>query len=109
MSREDVRDGVALTRKGGTCVLTGMTSQLTHSVKIDLQDFILMNKNLAGTVFGSCNPKADIYRLAKLYQTGQLLLDEMITRKYRLDDINEAYTDLLNGEIIRGVIDFGVQ
>ena len=47
MSREDVRDGVALTRKGGTCVLTGMTSQLTQSVKINLQDFILMNKTLA--------------------------------------------------------------
>ncbi|MGA8544878.1 MAG: Zn-dependent alcohol dehydrogenase [Mycobacterium sp.] len=105
---EDVRDAVKLTRKGGTCVLTGMTSQLTHSVKIDLQDFILMNKTLAGTIFGSCNARADIYRLARLYQTGQLLLDEMITKRYRLDDINDAYADLLNGEIVRGVIDFGV-
>jgi NDMA-dependent alcohol dehydrogenase len=104
---EDVRDAVKLTRKGGTCVLTGMTSQLTHSVKIDLQDFILMNKTLAGTIFGSCNPKSDIFRLARLYETGQLLLDEMITRRYRLDDINDAYADLLNGEIVRGVIDFG--
>jgi Zn-dependent alcohol dehydrogenase len=108
MSREDVRDGVALTRKGGTCVLTGMTSQLTQSVKINLQDFILMNKTLAGTIFGSCNPKADIDRLAKLYQSGQLLLDEMITKRYRLDDINDAYADLLNGEIVRGIIDFAV-
>jgi alcohol dehydrogenase len=32
----------------------------------------------------------------------------MITRRYRLDDINEGYADLLNGEIIRGVIDFGL-
>lgn len=108
ISAEDVRDALRLTRKGGTCVLTGMSSQTTRSIKIDLQDFILMNKTLAGTVFGSCNPKADISRLAKLYETGQLLLDEMITRRYRLDDINDAYADLLNGEIIRGVIDFGV-
>ncbi|WAJ43829.1 Zn-dependent alcohol dehydrogenase [Mycobacterium sp. Aquia_216] len=106
---EDVRDAVRLTRKGGTCVLTGMTSQLTSSVKIDLQDFILSNKSLAGTVFGSCNPKADIFRLARLYQTGQLLLDEMITRRYRLEDINEAYDDLLNGKIVRGIIDFGIE
>ena len=105
---DDVRDALRLTRKGGTCVLTGMTSQLTRSVAIDLQDFILMNKSLAGTVFGSCNPKADIVRLARLYQTGRLQLDEMITRRYRLDDINEAYADLLNGEIIRGIIDFGI-
>ncbi|EUA75261.1 zinc-binding dehydrogenase family protein [Mycobacterium xenopi 4042] len=104
----DVRDALELTRKGGTCVLTGMTSQLTRSVNLNLQDFILMNKTLAGTVFGSCNPKADIARLAKLYQTGQLQLDEMITKRYRLDDINDAYADLLNGEIIRGVIDFGI-
>ena len=105
---DDVRDALKLTRKGGTCVLTGMTSQLTRSVNIDLQEFILMNKTLAGTIFGSCNPKADIFRLARLYQTGQLQLDEMITRRYRLEDINQAYEDLRNGEIIRGIIDFGI-
>lgn len=109
ITAEDVRDAVRLTRKGGTCVLTGMTSQLTSSVKIDLQEFILSNKSLAGTVFGSCNPKADVFRLARLYQTGQLLLDEMITRRYRLDDINEAYDDLRNGKIVRGIIDFGIK
>jgi NDMA-dependent alcohol dehydrogenase len=109
ITAEDVRDAVKLTRKGGTCVLTGMTSQLTSSVKIDLQEFILMNKSLAGTVFGSCNPKSDIFRLARLYQTGQLLLDEMITRRYPLDDINDAYDDLRNGKIVRGIIDFGIE
>jgi Zn-dependent alcohol dehydrogenase len=108
ITADDVRDAVKLTRKGGTCVLTGMTSQLTRSVNIDLQDFILMNKTLAGTIFGSCNPKSDIFRLARLYQTGQLQLDEMITRRYRLDDINNAYDDLRNGKIIRGIIDFGI-
>jgi NDMA-dependent alcohol dehydrogenase len=105
---KDVREALLLTRKGGTCVLTGMTSQLTRKVYIDLQDFILMNKSLAGTVFGSCNPRADIARLAGLYQTGQLLLDEMITKRYRLDDINDAYRDLLNGEIVRGILDFSL-
>ncbi|HEY1442641.1 MAG TPA: zinc-binding dehydrogenase, partial [Mycobacterium sp.] len=108
ITADDVRDAVKLTRKGGTCVLTGMTSQLTRSVNIDLQNFILMNKTLAGTIFGSCNPKSDIFRLARLYQTGQLQLDEMITRRYRLDDINNAYDDLRNGKIIRGIIDFGI-
>ena len=103
---DDVDAALKLTRKGGTCVLTGMTSQTTRSIKIDLQQLILWNKNLVGTVFGSCNPKADIARLATLYHAGQLYLDEMITKRYRLDDINDAYADLLNGEIIRGVIDF---
>lgn len=105
---EDVNAYLKLTRKGGTCVLTGMTAQTTRSVKIALQDFILWNKNLVGTVFGSCNPRADIDRLASLYTSGRLQLDEMITRRYRLDDINAAYEDLLNGEIIRGVIDYAL-
>src|ERR1700730_17217271 len=108
INADDVRSALRLTRKGGTCVLTGMTAQTTRGIKFDLQDFILMNKNLAGTVFGSCNPKADIYKFARLYQTGQLLLDEMITKRYPLDDINDAYADLLNGELVRGVIDFGI-
>jgi NDMA-dependent alcohol dehydrogenase len=108
ISGDDVHAAIKLIRKGGTCVLTGMTPQTTRSIKIALQDFILWNKNLVGTVFGSCNPRADIPRFARMYDAGQLRLDEMITRRYPLSDINDAYNDLLNGEIIRGVIDFGV-
>ena len=67
-----------------------------------------MNKTLCGTVFGSCNPKSDIPLLAALYESGQLLLDEMVTKRYRLDEINEAYADKAAGELIRGVIDFGM-
>jgi NDMA-dependent alcohol dehydrogenase len=108
ITADDVRSALQLTRKGGTCVLVGLAALTTRSIKIDLQDFILMNKTLAGTLFGSCNPNADISRLARLYETGQLLLDEMVTKRYRLEDINDAFSDLLNGKIIRGIIDFGI-
>ena len=108
ISGGDVQAALSLTRKGGTCVLTGMTEQTTSSIAINLQEFILWNKNLVGTVYGSCNPRVDVARFARLYEAGLLQLDEMITRRYRLDDINEGYADLLNGEIIRGVIDFGL-
>ncbi|OBH93407.1 Zn-dependent alcohol dehydrogenase [Mycobacterium sp. E2733] len=104
----DVGTALALTRKGGTCVLTGLPAPATASIDVALQDFILMNKTLCGTVFGSCNPKSDIALLATLYESGQLLLDEMITKRYRLDDINDAYADLVGGRLIRGVIDFGL-
>lgn len=104
----DVGAALALTRKGGTCVLTGLPAPATHSIGVALQDFILMNKTLCGTVFGSCNPRSDVALLATLYESGQLLLDEMITRRYRLDDINDAYADLAAGRLIRGVIDFGL-
>ncbi len=104
----DVAAALALTRKGGTCVLTGLPAPALGSIDMALQDFILMNKTLCGTVFGSCNPKSDIALLATLYTSGRLLLDEMITRRYRLDDINDAYADLTSGRLIRGVIDFGI-
>jgi NDMA-dependent alcohol dehydrogenase len=108
ISGEDVQAALSLTRKGGTCVLTGMTKQTTMSVAMNLQEFILWNKSLVGTVYGSCNPRVDVARFARLYEAGLLQLDEMITRRYRLDDINQGYRDQLNGEIIRGVIDFGL-
>jgi Zn-dependent alcohol dehydrogenase len=104
----DVWTAVELTRKGGTCVLTGLPSAGSDSIDVTLQDFILMNKTLCGTVFGSCNPRSDISLLASLYESGQLLLDEMITKRYRLAEINEAYADKAAGALIRGVIDFGV-
>jgi NDMA-dependent alcohol dehydrogenase len=89
----DVGTALELTRKGGTCVLTGLPSPRLNSIAVALQDFILMNKTLCGTVFGSCNPKSDIPLLAALYESGQLLLDEMINKRYRPDEINEAYAD----------------
>ncbi len=108
ITEHDVQAALSLTRKGGTCVLTGMTKQTTSSIAINRQEFILWNKNLVGTVYGSCNPRVDVARFARLYETGQLHLDEMITRRYALDDINDGYRDLLNGEIVRGVIDFSL-
>jgi len=85
-----------------------MASPATRTVDLNVQEFVLMNKNLCGTIFGSCNPKSDIPLLAQLYESGLLQLDEMITRRYRLDDINDAYAELAKGELIRGVIDFGI-
>ena len=86
-----------------------MAAPSAGAVRLDLQDLILMNKNLCGTLFGSCNPTTEIPALAQLYQEGRLKLDEMITRRYRLDDINEAFDDLLGGRVIRAVIDYSLR
>ena len=108
ITEADVGPALALTRKGGTCVLTAMTRSGPQPISVDVQEFVLMNKTLCGTVFGSCNPTSEIPRLAELYAAGHLKLDEMITARYRLDDINDAFQDLLDGKLIRGVIDFGI-
>jgi Zn-dependent alcohol dehydrogenase len=49
-------------------------------------------------------PHVDIPRLLNLAKSGKLKLDDFITRRYTLDQINEGYADLLAGQNIRGVI-----
>ena len=51
------------------------------------------------------NPLYDMPRLLGLYKNGDLKLDELITNRYTLDDINEGYEDMLCGKNIRGVLD----
>jgi S-(hydroxymethyl)glutathione dehydrogenase/alcohol dehydrogenase len=64
----------------------------------------LMQKNLQGTIFGGGNPQYDIPQLLSMYKAGKLNLDDMVTRQYKLEQINEGYTDMLEGRNIRGVI-----
>jgi alcohol dehydrogenase (nicotinoprotein) len=64
-------------------------------------------RRIQGHLFGMCNPLYDIPRLLGLYRDGQLKLDELITRRYRLDEINQGYQDLAGGKLIRGVIIHG--
>ena len=49
---------------------------------------------------------SDIPALLAMYREGELKLDELITNRYRLDDVNQGYQDLRDGKNIRGVIDF---
>jgi Zn-dependent alcohol dehydrogenase len=65
---------------------------------------ILYAKQVRGALFGDCNPLWDVPKLLDLYRTGDLKLDELITRKYRLDELNDAYRDLADGKNIRGVV-----
>jgi len=102
----DVADALSLTRKGGTCVLTGMAAPSAAAVQLDLQDLILMNKNLCGTLFGSCNPTTEIPALAQLYREGRLKLDEMISGRLKLSQINEGFAQMAKGGIARNVIEF---
>jgi S-(hydroxymethyl)glutathione dehydrogenase/alcohol dehydrogenase len=65
-----------------------------------------MEKQLVGSLFGSGNPRADIPKLMGLYREGQLDLDGLVTKEYKLSDINEGYRAMRDGENIRGVIKF---
>jgi NDMA-dependent alcohol dehydrogenase len=95
-----------LTRKGGTCVITGITPFSEAMVPLPLQDMVLSNKQLKGVLYGGMNPRASMPMLLSMYQAGVLKLDELVTRRYSLDQINEAIADLRDGRNIRGIIEF---
>ena len=75
-------------------------------VKLASEGLVVSVPEVRGVIFGSGNPRFDIPNLLALYQAGRLKLDELITRTYRLDQINQGYQDMLDGVNIRGVITF---
>ena len=104
MTGDLVDPALMLTAKAGRCVVTAMGSMLDSDVKLSLFVFTMMQKESRGTIFGGGNARIDIPKLLSLYRMGKLNLDDMVSRRYRLDQINDAYQDMLDGNIIRGII-----
>jgi NDMA-dependent alcohol dehydrogenase len=98
--------GMMALRKGGTCVLTGMAKITDMTVPLILADMVSSCKTLKGVLYGEINPREAMPMLLSMYEAGKLKLDELVTQKYKLDDINEAMKDLRAGKNIRGVIAF---
>ena len=90
--------------KGGVVVVVGLANPDKLTVHVSGGWMALMEKTITGTLFGSANPQHDIVRLLRLYDAGQLKLDELITNRYTLDQVNQGYQDLRDGTNIRGVI-----
>jgi S-(hydroxymethyl)glutathione dehydrogenase / alcohol dehydrogenase len=103
---KDVESWMGLTAKGGICVLTGMASVMSNECTLNLAGLSLLQKSLQGSIFGGGNPQYDIPAILELYKLGQINLDDMVTREYSLEQINDGYRDMLEGRNIRGVIRF---
>jgi NDMA-dependent alcohol dehydrogenase len=93
-----------LTAKHGRVVVTNIHPMAEMEVTLNLCDLTLMEKQIVGTIFGSANIRYDIPHLLHLYQLGQLDLEGMVTRRYKLGDINRGYQDMRDGKNIRGVL-----
>ena len=98
--------GTKLAGKGGTIVVTGIAPMDQGTSSVNLFELAMWNKEIKGTIFGSLNPRADIPKLLGMYREGQLKLDELITKTYVLDEINEGYRAMRDGENIRGVVTY---
>lgn len=103
---KDTESWLQLTAKGGTCVVTAMGNVLANETTLNLAGLTLLQKSLRGSIFGGSNPQFDIPELLTMYQLGQLNLDDMVTREYSLDQVNDGYRDMLEGRNIRGVVRF---
>lgn len=100
---DHVKDAFASVRKAGTVVVTAIGNQETD-IAVNGQELTLFQKRLQGSLFGASSPSRDIPWLLDLYRQGTLRLDELVTRTYRLEDINQGYADMHAGMNLRGVI-----
>ena len=100
-----VRSAFDAVGKGGTVVITGQAHPEAVTIQIPSALLVRDEKVIRGSQFGSSNPQYDIVKLLRLYDAGKLKLDELITKRYTLEQVNEGYQDLRDGKIIRGVID----
>lgn len=102
-SAEALKQSVAMIGQRGTVVIVGV---VTEPVPLMLAEFPIFEKSLIGTKGGSINPGEDIPQLISLYKVGRIKLDEMITGRYPLEQINEAIASVEKGEALRNVIVF---
>ncbi len=97
---------MSLVRKGGTVVVTAIAPFSQSQVNLSLFELTLWHKEIRGSLFGGGSPRVDIPKLLSFYKEGSLQLDELITKTYSLDEINEGYEDMRDGKNIRGVVVF---
>ncbi|HEX8032683.1 MAG TPA: Zn-dependent alcohol dehydrogenase [Ktedonobacterales bacterium] len=89
---------------GGRAVVVGLTPQ---NAQVTLRADFLSEKALLGCIFGSAVPRVDVPRVLDLYARGKLKLDELATRRYPLERVNEALDDLRSGGAAgRGILTF---
>jgi S-(hydroxymethyl)glutathione dehydrogenase/alcohol dehydrogenase len=92
-----------LIRRGGHMIMVGISAP-DEEFCIPLSQLPLMDKSISGSYYGSGDMTSDIKTFLKLYKTGRIKLNELITSRYSLENINEGMKDLEAGKNARGVI-----
>lgn len=94
------------TRKAGNVVVTAITPDTVAEIKIPPLELFVTQKAIMGAVYGFQSPRLQIPELLALYRKGDVKLRELVTRTYRLDEVNQGYADLEAGKNLRGVVVF---
>ena len=102
MAGDTFLQSILCIRKRGTAVFVG---HAPHDTPLNLDARMLMHeKTVIGSYYGTARPHIDFPRLVNLYQAGKLKLDELITRTYPLEAVNDAFQALEKGEVARSVL-----
>jgi Zn-dependent alcohol dehydrogenase len=104
-STKVVEQGMGLLRRGGTLVIVGMPP-VGAKAKIEALDIVDNSQRILGSKMGSTRLRVDVPKLVEFYQQNRLKLDELITNRYPLEDINEAIASVNRAEALRNVIVF---
>jgi NDMA-dependent alcohol dehydrogenase len=106
LTGELIEQARSITAKGGVVVTTSIAPYDQTTVDLNLFMFAMLNQELRGTIFGSESPRVQIPRLLRLHHEGKLHVDDLVTKEYDLDGVQQGYDDLESGENLRGVIRF---
>jgi S-(hydroxymethyl)glutathione dehydrogenase/alcohol dehydrogenase len=104
-SCDAIKQGVAMCAPRGMTVIVGIPP-VTATLSLSPNDFIRFERTLTGSFMGTTRLKLDIPKLVTLYKAKKLKLDELISGRFPLDQVNEAIASTVKGEAIRNVIVF---
>ena len=99
-----VRQAFASVRTSGTAVMVGV--QPTGQDVCVAGEDLLMDRAVMGSWHGAARARVDFLWILDLYRQGKVKLDELISRYRPLDEINEAFEDMLQGKVARTVLVF---
>jgi S-(hydroxymethyl)glutathione dehydrogenase/alcohol dehydrogenase len=100
---DTARQAFDVLARTGKLVVLGISKE---AVSLPLGPLVFEERQVVGSFYGSGRPRDDIPNLAEMYLSGKLKLDELLTRRYPLEQINEAYAALERGEVARSVVVF---
>jgi S-(hydroxymethyl)glutathione dehydrogenase/alcohol dehydrogenase len=100
---ETIRQAFDMTRRAGTCTIVGAGS-FADMVQFGAMQLMVDAKTMRGCVYGATDPARDFPEIVRLQQAGRLDLEQLVTRRVGLDDLNAAFAAMQAGEVARSVI-----
>jgi S-(hydroxymethyl)glutathione dehydrogenase/alcohol dehydrogenase len=98
-----IRQAFEMTRRAGTCTIVG-AGGFDDMVQFGAMQLMVDAKTLRGCVYGATDPARDFPEMVRLQQAGKLDLEALVTRRISLDDVNDAFRAMRDGEVARSVI-----